>query len=199
MNSQAFTTLEYQQLLELITRGAQTEVGRRRVVTLTPLDHIADLRRELTALSECVALKNRGINWSFSEFADPAETIGRLRIAGNALDSIAILETSKLCEQALSARASILAEREAAPVLWQLVEALPRDLNTLVARVANKILPSGELDDRASPELGRIRHDIATLRSRITRSLESLMRKSADSIQDELVTIQRPFCNSSES
>ena len=190
MNSQAFTTLEYRQLLELITRGAQTEVGRRRVATLTPIDHVADLRRELTALSECVALKNRGINWSFSEFADPAETIGRLRIAGNALDSIAILETSKLCEQALSARASILAEREVAPALWQLVEALPRDLNTLVARVSNKILPSGELDDRASPELGRIRHEIATLRSRITRSLESLMRKSADSIQDELVTIR---------
>ena len=74
MNRQAFTTLEYRQLLELITRGAQTEVGRRRVATLTPIDHVADLRRELTALSECVALKNRGIIWSFSEFADHPST-----------------------------------------------------------------------------------------------------------------------------
>src|SRR4029453_10146500 len=36
----------------------------------------------------------------------------------------------------------------------------------------------------------RIRHEINSLRSRITRSLESLMRRSADSIQDELVTIR---------
>jgi DNA mismatch repair protein MutS2 len=95
-----------------------------------------------------------------------------------------------LCEQALSARAAILAERENAPVLWQLVEDLPRDLNSLVARISNKILPSGELDDRASPELAQIRHDITSLRSRITRSLERLMHRSAEAIQDELVTIR---------
>jgi DNA mismatch repair protein MutS2 len=190
MPDQAFTTLEYRPLLELIQRGAQTEVGRRRVSDLKPLDQLNDLRRELAALSECVVLRNRGVNWSFSEFADPAETIGRLRIEGNGLDAVAILETSKLCEQALSARASILTERESAPTLWLLVENLPRDLNSLVARVTNKILPNGEIDDRASPELGRIRHEITSLRSRITRSLENVMRKASDSIQDELVTIR---------
>jgi DNA mismatch repair protein MutS2 len=90
----------------------------------------------------------------------------------------------------MAARAAILAEREDAPVLWQLVQDLPRELNTLVARVTNKILPSGELDDRASPELANIRHEINVLRSRITRSLEGLMRRSAEAIQDELVTIR---------
>lgn len=190
MNEQAFTTLEYQQLLAVVRRGAQTEVGRNRVTELTPIGDLTELGRELSAVAECVSLRNRGVNWSFSEFSDPAETFSRLRIEGNSLDTIAILETARLCEQALAARASILAERENAPVLWQLVENLPRDLNTLIARVANKILPSGELDDRASPELARIRHEIGSLRSRITRSLESLMRRSSDSIQDELVTIR---------
>jgi DNA mismatch repair protein MutS2 len=190
MNNQAFLTLEYQPLLELVKRGAQTEVGRARVETLTPISELAALRRELAALSECVTLRNRGVSWSFDEFADPSETIGRLRIEGNTLDAIAILETARLCEQALAARSAILNERETTPGLWRLVENLPRDLNSLIARVTNKILPSGELDDRASPELARIRHDISSLRSRITRSLESLMRRSPDSIQDELVTIR---------
>ena len=190
MNSQAFTTLEYHQLLEIVKRGAQTEVGRARVMALTPIADSGTLRRALTAVSECVTLRNRGVNWAFSEFADPAETISRLRIEGNTLDAVAILETAKLCEQALSARSAILAERETAPVLWNLVEKVPRDLNTLIARVANKILPTGELDDRASPELARIRQEISTLRVRITRSLEGLMRRSAESIQDELVTIR---------
>jgi len=190
MNDQAFTTLEYQQLLKLLERGAQTELGRARVTSLAPIEELRELRRELAALSEVVALRNRGITWAFSEFRDPAETIGRLRIEGNALDALAILETAKLCEQALAARAAILGERESAPVLWQLVENLPRDLNTLIARITNKITPTGELDDRASPELGRIRHEIGSLRSRITRSLESLMRRSTEAIQDELVTIR---------
>ena len=190
MNEQAFTTLEYPQLRELLKRGAQTQIGQSRVVALTPLEDFSQLQRELKALGECVLLRNRGVSWSFSEFHDPAEAIGRLRVEGAALEPASLLHLARLCEQALSARASILAERETAPVLWQLVDSLPRDLNSLVARVTNKILPSGEIDDRASPELARIRHEITALRSRITRTLEVLMRKSADSVQDELVTIR---------
>ena len=190
MNDQAFVTLEYQQLLALIKRNAQTEAGQARVERLSPASSVAELRRELAALSECVTLRGRGVNWSFSGFSDPDETIARLRVEGAALDPLSILQTGRLCEQAMSARAAILAERDNAPVLWQLVEDLPRDLNSLVARIANKILPTGELDDRASPELAQIRHEISSLRSRITRSLEGLMRRSAEAIQDELVTIR---------
>jgi DNA mismatch repair protein MutS2 len=190
VNKQAFTTLEYQHLLELVRRNAQTEAGERRVEALAPIDDASELRRALAALAECVRLRSRGVKWYFNGLTDPSETIGRLRVENASLDPIAILQTARLCDQAMSARAAILAEREEAPVLWQLVQDLPRELNTLVARVTNKILPSGELDDRASPELANIRHEINVLRSRITRSLEGLMRRSAEAIQDELVTIR---------
>lgn len=190
MNDQAFATLEYQQLLELIKRNAQTEAGKRRIETLSPIDDPFVLRRELTALAECVMLRNRGARWSFNELSDPAETIARLHVEGAPLDTLALLQVARLCEQAMSARAAVFDERENAPMLWQLVETLPRDLNTLVARITNKILPNGELDDRASPELASIRHEITTLRSRITRSLEGVMRRSAEAIQDELVTMR---------
>jgi DNA mismatch repair protein MutS2 len=190
VNKQAFTTLEYQHLLELIKRNAQTEAGQRRVETLAPIDDASELRRALNALAECVRLRTRGVRWYFNGLSDPSEAIGRLRVEGASLDPLAILQTARLCEQAMSARAAILAERDEAPVLWQLVQDLPRELNALVARVSNKILPNGELDDRASPELANIRHEINVLRSRITRSLEGLMRRSAEAIQDELVTIR---------
>ena len=190
MNSRAFTTLEYQHLLELIKRNAQTEAGQRRVEELSPIDDASELRHALAALAECVRLRARGVKWYFNGLTEPSETIGRLRVEGASLDPLAILHTARLCDQAMSARAAILAERDEAPVLWQLVQDLPRDLNTLVARVTNKILPSGEIDDRASPELANIRHEINVLRSRITRSLEGLMRRSAEAIQDELVTIR---------
>jgi len=168
MNGQAFNTLEYQQLLALIRRNAQTEAGQARVDKLSPATSEAQLQRELAALAECVKLRARGVNWSFSGFSNPAETIARLHVEAATLDPLAILQTARLCEQAMAARAAILAERENAPVLWQLVENLPRELNSLVARIGNKILPTGELDDRASPELAQIRHEIAALRSRIS-------------------------------
>jgi DNA mismatch repair protein MutS2 len=190
MHDQAFATLEYDALRALVRRGAQTPVGRARVDALAPLDEIDELRRALDAVAECVLLRERGASWSFSELMDPSESLARLRIEGAMLEPLAMLELARLSEQALNARAAILAERENCPVLWEMVQALPRELHSLSARVNNKILPGGELDDRASPELARIRHDITRLRSNITRSLENLMRRAGEAIQDELVTVR---------
>jgi DNA mismatch repair protein MutS2 len=190
MNDQAFHTLEFDQLRALVRRLAQTSMGRRRVEDLRPLDSLEDLQRALTATAECVQLRKRGATWSFSELREPAEAIARLRVEGTSLEPITILELARLCEQVMSARAAIMAERDESPVLVEIVASLPRELNSVTARVANKILPSGELDDRASPELARIRHEITKLRSSITRSLENLMRRSEEAVQDELVTVR---------
>src|SRR6185503_3655327 len=190
MHDQAFQILEYHQLRALIRRGAQTPMGQARVDDLKPLDRPVALEQALQAVAETVHLRSRGGSWTFSELGDPAEKLALLRVENAILEPAAMLELKSLCDQAMSARASVLAEREAAPVLWNLVGRLPVDLSRLSARIANKILPTGELDDRASPELARIRHDITGLRSRITRSLESLMRKSGEAIQDGLVTIR---------
>jgi DNA mismatch repair protein MutS2 len=190
MYDQAFATLEYDQLRALIQRGAQTPMGRARVESLAPLTDPQTLLLDLKRLAECVELRKRRAIWSFRELSDPGESIARLHIEGAPLETLAILDLARLCESAMLARAAILAEREVVPILWEIVAELPRDLNSLVARIKNKILPGGELDDRASPELARIRHEIARLRSSITRSLEGLMRRSEEAIQDELVTVR---------
>jgi DNA mismatch repair protein MutS2 len=190
MNEQSFTTLDYGRLRAIVRRGAQTPMGRARGDALVPIDDLAKLRRELSAVAECMELRRRGVSWSFTEMIDPAEALARLKIEGATLEPLTMLDLARLCEQALAARALIMAEREACPVLWETIEHLPRELHSLAARVSNKILPSGELDDRASPELARIRSEIMHLRSRITRSLEALMRRSEVAIQDELVTVR---------
>lgn len=190
MNRQAFATLGYDEMKALVERLAQTPVGRARVRELAPFENLRELRRALQAVEECQTLWQRASSWSFSELADPGEPLARLRIEGAALEPLSMLELARLCEQALEARALLLNERDNFPVLWQTVEDLPRELHSVAARITLKILPSGELDDRASPELARIRHDITRLRSSITRSLESLMRRTGESIQDEIVTVR---------
>jgi DNA mismatch repair protein MutS2 len=190
MHDQAFRILEYYELRALIRRGAQTAMGRARVDELQPHTELSKLTAELAALQECVTIRKRGASWRFSDLDDPAEKIALLNVGGSILEPASILDLKSLIEQAMSARASILAERDSSPMLWGMVERLPSELNRLIARISNKILPTGELDDRASPELARIRHEITKLRSRITRTLETLMRKSGEAIQDELVTIR---------
>lgn len=190
MNDQSFNILEYRELLTLIRRGAQTAMGRARVESLAPLPDLTPLRRALAAVTECIELRKQGVVWSFNELKDPSNSIARLKIEGTGLEPLSILELGRLCDQAMVARAAIRPERETATVIWEIVANLPGELNSLVARIKNKILPSGELDDRASPELARIRHEIARLRSNVTRALENLMRRSTEAIQDEVVTIR---------
>src|SRR6266446_3343826 len=190
MITQAFDILEFSALRAVVRRGAQTEIGRERIDRLGPISDIDELQRDLRGVTEMIELRRRGARLSFDGIADPTDSISRLRIEGTALEPIAILGVARLCERAIDARGAILAERETCPILFEIVAALRGELKTLAARLTKKILPSGELDDRASPQLASIRRDIAHTRSRITRSLENLMRRSSEAIQEELVTIR---------
>lgn len=190
MNEQAFATLEYDGLRALVRRGAQTPMGRARADALAPLADGETVGRALRAVSECVELRRRGAGFSFGELSDPDEAIARLRIEGAILEPSVLLELSRLCTQAAAARRQIHAARVDAPVLWELIAELPGALAALVSRVTSKILPGGELNDRASPELARIRTEIVRLRSSIARALENLMRRSEEAIQDQLVTLR---------
>ena len=190
MNQQAFNTLEFESLRALVRRGAQTDMGRARIEELAPCDDLRHLQSSLQALAESIELRQRGTRLSFDGIADSSESISRLKIEGTALEPLVILDLARLCEGAMDARSAILAERDQAPTLFQIIADLPADLKKLAALLTRKILPGGELDDRASPELARIRRELTNARSRITRSLEALMRRSSEAIQEELVTVR---------
>jgi len=190
MNSQAFAILEFDQLRKLVRRHAQTEMGRARVDSLVPFDQFAGLSHALAQTAEAIELRSRGVRFSFADVTETSESIARLKIEGTALEPLALLDLVVLSNAALDARSAILAERENCPQLFEIVSGLSSDLKQLSGSITRKILPSGELDDRASPELARIRHDIGRLRSSITHALENLMRRSAEAIQEELVTVR---------
>jgi DNA mismatch repair protein MutS2 len=190
MDHQAFNILEFPALRALLRQNAQTAPARALIDQLEPVNDFGQLQNELKRLAEMITLRARGARISFDGVVDTSESISRLRIEGTALDPTALLDLARLCARALDARGAILAERESAPSLFEIVAPLPTELAKLAASITKKILPGGELDDRASPQLASIRRDLAGARSRITRSLESLMRRSSEAIQEELVTVR---------
>ncbi len=190
VNHQAFDILEFPALRSLVRRFAQTESARELIDQLEPARNVAQLKNDLQRLAEMIALRSRGARISFDGIVDATISIARLRIEGTALEPTALLDLARLCARALEARAAIAAERDLAPALFETVRPLSVGLEKLAKNITNKILPSGELDDRASPQLASIRRELANARSRITRSLESLMRRSSEAIQEELVTVR---------
>ncbi|MBK9162516.1 MAG: endonuclease MutS2 [Acidobacteria bacterium] len=184
-------TLEYSSLLELISRNAQTPMGIDRFAELRPKTDRRELDRDLNAISETILLnEEKQVTWSFSGLEDPADAIAILKITNATLEPNLLLELARVCSQALFARSSVQPEREFVPVLWSMVEPIPPTLLGVLEKITKKLLPGGELDDSASPELARLRREINSQRSRLTKSLESVIRSSGDAIQDEIVTMR---------
>jgi DNA mismatch repair protein MutS2 len=78
---------------------------------------------------------------------------------------------------------------------WRRVRALSgrvTDFTEFLRSFRNKIQPDGTLEDRASPELARVRREIEKQRRAIQESLRSYVRRLSEggAVQDELVTIR---------
>lgn len=188
--SYSLETLEFDRLLELVARHAQTPMGVERVMQTRPLAGRIELDNALIAISETVALNEKQVSWSFSGLEDPTEAIAILKIQNAALEPNSLLEISRICNQVLFARSAIQPEKTEAPVLWQKVEQIPTILLAAVDSITKKLLPSGEVNDDASPELAKLRREINAQRARLTKSLESAMRAAGAAIQDEIVTVR---------
>jgi DNA mismatch repair protein MutS2 len=184
-------TLEYEKLLELVARNAQTPMGIERFADLRPKTSRQDLDADLAAISETILLnEEKQVTWSFSGVEDPSDAVAILKIKNATLEPNLLLELARVCNQALFARSSIQPEKESAPTLWSKVELIPPTLFAALEKINKKLLPGGEIDDSASPELARLRREISNQRARLTKSLESVMRSSGDAIQDEIVTMR---------
>ncbi|HTK36993.1 MAG TPA: hypothetical protein VL325_00750, partial [Pyrinomonadaceae bacterium] len=183
--------LEFKRLLDVVSRNAQTPMGRARVEALRPFDNRKRLDRDLAAISETIALnEEKQISWSFSGLEDPTGAVSVLKIKNSTLEPLVLLEIARVCNQALFARSTLQAEKEFAPILWQTVENLPPSLLAATDKISKKLLPGGEVDDSASPELARLRREINAQRARLTKSLEAAMRAAGNAIQDEIVTVR---------
>ncbi|MEO8072019.1 MAG: endonuclease MutS2 [Acidobacteriota bacterium] len=188
MNNYFLATLEYGKMLALVARNANTPMGRGYLENLQPSANRWELERDLRAVAETLFLIQKDVNWSFSEIFEPSEAIAVLKIQNAALEPVSLLEITRLCNQALFARSAISPEKDNAPTLWQTVENLPPSLFEVIGKINKKLLPSGEIDDSASPELARLRREINAQRGRLQKSLEMAMRNSGAAIQDEIVT-----------
>ena len=182
-------TLEYAQLLELVSRNAQTPMGVEEFADLRPISSRPELDRALAAVSETIILnEEKQVSWSFSGLGDPSDAVAILKIKNATLEPTLLLEVTRVCNQAIFARSVVQPEKDFVPVIWSIVEVIPPQLLATLDRINKKLLPSGEIDDSASPELASLRREIASQRARLTKSLEAAMRQAGDAIQDQIVT-----------
>ncbi len=187
--------LEFDQLRQLLAAYTASPLGRERVTQLAPSQDRPWIERQQQLTQELRGYLRSGGRFDFHGLLDPTQLINKSRISGAALEILEIRDLLLVADRASEWRQIALHPAANIAENWQAVSELSEtiaDLTPLLRYFANKILPDGTLDDKASPELARIRRDIERQKRAIQEALRGYLRRLSEggAVQEELVTIR---------
>jgi DNA mismatch repair protein MutS2 len=187
--------LEFDTLRELLRGYASSPLGQNRIAALNPSTDHAWIERQQTLTSEIREFRRVGGRFDFFGLTPVDSLVEKSRIAGAALETTEIRDIIQVVDRAAEWREISLHPPAAMRSEWREVRALSEriiDFSDFLRFFRNKIQPDGTLEDKASPELARIRREIEKQRRVIQESLRGYLRRLAEggTVQDELITIR---------
>ncbi|HTT18781.1 MAG TPA: endonuclease MutS2 [Candidatus Sulfotelmatobacter sp.] len=185
--------LEFNSLRELLRGYCSSPLGQARVDELAPSTDSDWIARQQTLASEIREFRRVGGRFDFSGLTDIVSMLNKSRIAGAALETLEIRDIIALVDRAAQWRQIAQNPPAAMRSEWHEVSSLSiEDFSDFLRYFRNKIQPDGTLEDKASPELARIRREIERQRHAIQQSLQGYLRRLSEggTVQDELITIR---------
>jgi DNA mismatch repair protein MutS2 len=187
--------LEFDALRELLRGYASSPLGQERIAALAPSTDRDWIERQQELAGEIREFRRGGGRFDFSALIDIGLLVEKSRIAGAALETTEIRDVILVVDRAAEWREIALHPPANMRSDWHGVRALSDqivDFTEFLRSFRNKIQPDGTLEDKASPELARIRREIEKQRRSIQESLRGYLRRLAEggTVQDELVTIR---------
>ncbi len=187
--------LEFDALRDLLRGYTASPLGQSRITKLSPSSDRASIENEHQLTAEIREFRRVGGRFEFAGLVDISKFVEKARISGAALEITEIRDVVLAVDRAAEWREIAASPPAAMRSPWIAVSQLSSDIVDFTAFLRafrNKILPDGTLDDRASPELSRIRREIEKQRRQIQESLRGYLRRLAEggTVQDELVTIR---------
>lgn len=191
MNQQAFESLGFTELLSLLSTYAQTPVGLKKLLALTPEEDLAKIERSHLEVKECSDYQRETGRIRISEMADPAPLLDRLAIANTYLSAEEMLELQSIISTGNNLRTQFREVETKFPTLASIINQIP-NLSALYQRLRNTLLPSGEINEDASPELKRLRREVNNLRNRIYKHLTNILEQAGQehAVRDDFVTVR---------
>src|SRR6202050_590213 len=187
--------LEFEGLRELLRGYTSSPLGQRRIAGLTPSTDRDWLEGQQKLVAGIRGFRRVGGRFDFSALIEIGLLVEKSRIAGTALETSEIRDVILVVDRAAQWREIALHPPANMNSDWREVGALSHqivDFTEFLRSFRNKIQPDGTLEDKASPELARIRREIERQRRSIQESLRGYLRRLAEggTVQEELVTIR---------
>jgi DNA mismatch repair protein MutS2 len=189
MTSGALRALEFTRILEVVRGFALTPTGEARLQDLKPQTDPQRVQHLLSSTSEGVRYLSSNPLFPLRAPADLSAMLNALALQGRALEALRLLALADLFDSIELTRTAIRRVGAQFPILRGLVEAAA-SFKGEAADVRQKIEPSGDLVDHASPELKVIRERGRKQKARLRGILESYLRgkETAKYLQEQVVT-----------
>src|SRR5580692_4442522 len=187
--------LEFDSLRDLLSGYASSPLGHGLIADLAPSTDREWIENQQQLTTEIREFRRVGGRFDFSGLLDVSTLVEKSRIAGAALETTDIRDVVLVVDRAAEWREIVLSPPAAMKLEWKTVAQLSSgitDFSEFLRAFRNKIQPDGMLDDKASPELARIRREIEKQRRSIQESLRGYLRHLAEGavVQEELITIR---------
>src|SRR5437868_4916793 len=187
--------LEFENVRDLLHGYTASPLGQTRLGGLASSSERDWIERQQELTSEIREFRRVGGRFEFAGLVEIDKMVEKSRIAGAALETTEIRDVVLVADRAAEWREIALSPPASMKIEWKAVTQLSLgiiDFTAFLRAFRNKILPDGTLDDKASPELVRIRREIEKQRRAIQESLRGYLRRLSEggAVQDELVTIR---------
>ncbi|WP_053235178.1 endonuclease MutS2 [Sandaracinus amylolyticus] len=179
--------LQWSRVVEAVAARCAGPLGAR-LTSLALAPDLATARVSMEETREALALRNDGEPLPLSGIRDVRSSLDRVARAGS-LEGIALRDLRVTLGAARTLRLFLARRRDRAPAL---VAACPIDptLDSLEEEIGAAIEADGTVSDHASPELRRLRQEVANLRAKIIARLEQMLIEHGDVVQDRFHTIR---------
>jgi DNA mismatch repair protein MutS2 len=187
--------LEFESLRDLLRGYSSSPLGLGRIAALAPSVDRDWIETQQDLTSEIREFRRVGGTLDFFGLLDISQALEKSKIRGAALETAEIRNVLVIVDRAQEWRQISLRPPAAMKSEWKTVGKLSAqitDFAEFLKFFANKISPDGTLEDRASPELARIRRESERQRRAIQESLRGYLRRLSEGgvAQDELVTVR---------
>ncbi len=189
MNKIAYDRLEYDKIKERLKDFAISELGIQSIERLTPSDDINRIRNDLNETSEARAIIDKSSNIPIQNLVGIQKVMDKLG-KGIALQPDELSMVSGMLKSTKKIKTFMLERNYEAPTISQYAFSM-YELADVIEEIERCIV-LGRVDDKASPQLEKVRKRIIVAENRIKLKLESIIQSPnyKKILQDTIISIK---------
>ncbi|MBL7969102.1 MAG: Smr/MutS family protein [Prolixibacteraceae bacterium] len=170
----------FDKIRELIKGRCLSDLGRELVDEIRFVSHYEQLTETLSLVDEFVTIQREMENFPTSYYFDLREALGKIRIEGRFLEVQELFDLKRSLET-ISGIVRFLknTKEDQFPCLKRMLSGV-QVYPFVIDRIDAILTKYGKIKDNASPELARIRKDLLSKQSGVSKRLQAILKKAQD-------------------